>query len=169
MGYASHAVPRRGIDTVEPHPEAHARIPLPGSFAATPPASTHRGPRGTFYFYQVAPDVIYTQASGHMDHGCAEAFMAFCNRTFDRGRSTTLFHDWSGMTGYDSDARATLTRWSIDKRHAIASVVILVASKLVAMGIATANLATSPLGVTFHSHTSRDVFAQEFLATMRRR
>lgn len=145
------------------------RTPLPGSYGSMSPTSTHRGPRGVFYFYQVAPDVIYTQACGHMDHGCAEAFMTFVNRTFDRGRPTTLFHDWSKMTGYDSDARATLTRWTIERRASIAAAVILLRSKLVAMGVATANLATSPLGVEFRSHTSREAFAAEFLATTRRR
>lgn len=154
---------------MEKQTENHAPTPPPGSFATMQPTATHRGPRGTFYFYQLGPDAIYTQALGHMDHGCAEAFMAFANRTFDRGRSTTLFHDWSEITGYDSDARATLTRWTIDRRSSIASVVILVKSKLLAMGIATANLATAPFGVTFHSHTSREVFAKEFLAAMRRR
>ncbi len=143
------------------------RIPLPGAFASTLPTSTYKGPRGTFYLYQVAPYVVYTQAVGHMDHGCAEAFMAFVNRTFDRGRTTTLFHDWSGITGYDSDARATLTRWTIERRSVIGSVSVLVKSKLLSMGIATANLATMPMGVTFHSHTDRAVFEREFLAAMK--
>jgi hypothetical protein len=141
--------------------------PLPGSFASTKPAEEHALARGRIYLYQVTPRAIYAQVVGHLDVKGAEAFKAFADRAFARAPSTDMFHDWGEMTSYDSEARSSLTRWTIVNRKSIGSVVFLVRSKLVAMGVATANLATSPLGVTLHSHTDRAAFERELAKLVR--
>jgi hypothetical protein len=50
-----------------------------------------------------------------------------------RGARLALFHDWEAMTGYDSNVRQNLTAWSLEHRTQIASINILVRSKIVAM------------------------------------
>lgn len=57
------------------------------------------------------------------------------------------------MTGYDSDARQALTAWTDRQRPHLRGIHILVHSKIVAMGIAVANLATGGITVTYASRT----------------
>lgn len=143
----------------EPHPSR----PLPGPFASQKPAQTHTGPRGALYCYRVAPDVVFAQVVGHLDVEGAKVFMAFADPLLGRSSPVDMFHDWEDMTSYDSDARTALTKWTVDRRESLGTAVFLVTSKIVAMGVATANVATSPIGVTLHSHTERAAFEKAFL------
>ena len=138
--------------------------PLPGRFANTAPIATHVGSRGAIFLYRLKSDLVCCQVVGHLEVGLAERIRDYQRQSFRPGRRVHLFHDWAAMTSYDSASRSLLTEHVIADRALIGSVVLLTQSRLVAMGVATANLATSAVGVTLGSHTKRETFEQELLA-----
>lgn len=143
--------------------------PLPGAFAGYLPVEKYESPKARAFFYQPRRDLLVSQMVGHIDRGLAEAWKAFGERTLVQGIAIRVFHDWEAVTGYESEARTLLTSWSLDRRTLIKSVVVLTQSKMVAMGVATANLATSVVGLQMHSHTQRATFEKELEEALARR
>jgi hypothetical protein len=69
---------------------------------------------------------------------------------YAKGRDVYGFHNWLGMQNYETACRVELTEWVF--RHRSQSIFhIGVASRMVAMGVAVANLA---LGNLLHVHNS---------------
>jgi hypothetical protein len=66
------------------------------------------------------------------------------------------FHDWEDMNTYDAECRKVLTEWTLRHRGQIEGWHILVRSKLVAMGVATASLLIG--GGVIVSYNQRDKF-----------
>jgi hypothetical protein len=66
------------------------------------------------------------------------------------------FHDWEKMTGYESKCRKEMTEWTLNRRSRIKHHHVLLKSKLVAMGVATANLVLGGSMIT--SYTERSKF-----------
>ncbi len=150
---------------MQQHPNATAaRRPLPGRFAATEPAQTVHTDAGTFHLYVPKPGLVFCECIGHIDDVLARGLRGFGDRVMDRDGRTAFFHDWDACSGYDTSSRSFLTSWSVERRATIRSVVVLTRSKIVSMGVAAANLATSVVGLTMKAHTSRTEFEMRFLA-----
>lgn len=78
-----------------------------------------------------------------------------------------IFVDFSQMESYDSKARAHATAWCRDHFKAVSSVHILTKPGLVAMGVATAAMTLSIIGMRFLAYTNRSAFLAEFERTKR--
>lgn len=141
--------------------------PLPSSLGGLAAGATYQSAKCRCLFFQPAPSVIVSQMMGHIDRGATEALKAFGERQLARGIPQTFFHDWEAVTGYESEARTMLTSWSLDRRNLIRDVEVLTQSKIVAMGVATANLATSVVGVHMRSHTLRQTWDRELASAVR--
>lgn len=152
---------------METQPPNAGHAPLPAALGRRSPGATYESSRTRCAFYQLAPGVVLSQMAGHIDRGAAEALRSFGERQLSRGIPQRFFHDWEAVSGYESEARALLTTWSLERRTLIRGVVVLTQSKIVAMGVATANLATSVVGVHMQSHMLRAPFERELLDAVR--
>jgi hypothetical protein len=99
---------------------------------------------GSIRVSEPAPGVFLSVAMGRATSGTAGHIIRFAEEMLAAGRRLLVFHDWEGLTGYDPEARRTLTEWTgrispfWDGSH------ILLASRLVAMAISVASIATTP-------------------------
>ena len=112
-------------------------------------------PRGSTEIYFPAPNICICRARGH--YSLAQARMA--PEAYDAQGSQTQpiasFNDWSGLTSYDSEARKFLTIWTLSNARRLGATQFLVSSRVVAMGIAAANLATKAIRLPLVSYTNR--------------
>lgn len=76
------------------------------------------------------------------------------------------FHDRSRLRGHESASRVRLTDWGVAIRSSVDRVHVLVASKLVRMGVAVASIV---LGGMLVAHDDPVRFARELEATVRAR
>lgn len=120
--------------------------------------------RGELELWLASPDVVIQRIRGHASLPFAEAIGRFNDRLIRAGKKPLIFNDWEEMTGYDSDSRPPLTEWTARNRESLRGINILVHSKLVAMGIAVANLATGGITKTF---SSRAEFEQTIAQALR--
>jgi len=102
------------------------------------------------FLYNPAPGVLYTRVMGHVDRPCVQILMG----AFDRIASLTpdkieVFHDWERVTGYEAEVRPEYTRWSKSHVDRLASVHVLIRSRILAMGITVANVALNGV-ITAH-------------------
>lgn len=115
-----------------------------------PPRDAQRvsSDRGELQFWEVAPHVYATHMRGYMSPDMSRLIIARADPMFGRGATVSGFHNWLDMSNYDSQCRVELTAWVL--RHRTQSVLhIGVTSRMVAMGVAVANLA---LGNLIHVH-----------------
>jgi len=91
-----------------------------------------------------------TVVTGFMTRDMAQLLMDRADGLYARCREVYGFHNWLGMQNYETACRVELTDWVLRHRHQ--SVLhIAVASRMVAMGVAVANLA---LGNLIHVHST---------------
>jgi hypothetical protein len=114
--------------------------------------------RGSFHVYMPKRDMCVTRARGHFSLDLARLLPDALAPSFAEGRSVALFHDWEGMTTYDSAARRMLTSWVLSNIRSFQSQDFIVASRIVALGIAAASVATSLAGLPLVAHTKRAQF-----------
>ena len=107
------------------------------------------GKKGRIWVWSIAPSVYASEVKGHLDVAMAHLIIDAAEPLYQRG-FVHGFHDWFGMTGYDSQSRIDLTNWVLGHR-AQSRLFIGVRSKLVAMGVSVANLA---LGNLIETHSS---------------
>ena len=90
-------------------------------------------------------------------HAKEEVLDPILDAIADAGRRGQLvvFDDWEGVTGYDSAARVRLTEWTRKNLDAFRATHVLIASKLLAMGL---SLATRAAGLPVHVYQSRMEF-----------
>ena len=112
---------------------------LPLSLPPDPPESGGRKP-GTFSCERPEPWLVSGRISGHYAESMVGPYLAEMSRTLGQGRKVVGFHDWSEMTSYDTPCRLKMTDWVMRHRAQTERHYILLTSKLVAMGVATANL-----------------------------
>ncbi|MEW5853457.1 MAG: hypothetical protein AB2A00_32070 [Myxococcota bacterium] len=92
-------------------------------------------------WWSPARGIYCTAVSGHVDMECVQLLERGWMQTFERsGSSVVTFHDWSGVTGYETDARVQYTKWSEPIMKDVAMVHILLQSRIVAMGVSVANI-----------------------------
>jgi hypothetical protein len=94
---------------------------------------------------------------GHGDARFAPVITEQMEALATPARKLAVFFDVWGMRTYDAAFRAALTSWVADHRDAIAEFHVGLDSKIVAMGVAVANLA---LGGLVQAHTDRAVFSE---------
>ena len=111
--------------------------------------------RGTLRVEHFEAGLFRATVSGHFSTSLLQPYLRTLERALATGRATG-FHDWEGMETYDAECRKVLTEWTIRHRAKIEGWHILVRSKLVAMGVATASLLIG--GGTIVSYTDREKF-----------
>jgi hypothetical protein len=102
----------------------------------------------------------------HLSVELARRWIAAVSPLLKPGVKFDVFLDWGEMSGYDSDARRDLTSWLMEKRHSITSARFLVKSRLVRMGVATANLASTLMGLPMQSDASDTAFDSALAANL---
>lgn len=112
--------------------------------------------RGTAGYRYPQPGIFIGQVAGYFSSDMVDDYVDAMSKAFDRGRGAVGFHDWSELQGYDSNARKRLTEWVLQQRSKMVEHHILVRSKLVAMGVATASMLVG--GHIITSHTDRASF-----------
>lgn len=99
-------------------------------------------PRGGLSMAVLAPRVVDYRVWGHFDMELADRMLELVERELEQvpGRYVA-FHDWAGMTGYETRARLRLTAWVLKHRGRFDAIHILSTSSLVSMGVSVANMA----------------------------
>lgn len=97
-------------------------------------------PRGELAYWQLTPRVIVTEVRGFMTHDMARAIIEHASPLFEREPRVHGFHNWLAMVNYESACRVDLTAWVLRNRDK-AFLHIGVTSRMVAMGVAVANMA----------------------------
>jgi hypothetical protein len=128
-------------------------------------AKRARSDRGEFAFWLIAPDVCATYAQGYMTRNMAQLMILQLEPVYASGAMIYGFHNWLGMSNYESACRVDLTAWVLQHRKQTVAHIAL-ASRLVAMGVSVANLA---LGSPFHVHESEDALARALAEVMAKR
>ncbi len=126
-------------------------------------ASRHRvvdeaDARGRLQIYLPTGEACISVVTGHLSLRMAHRWIEVIDPYYARGVVFDTFHDWEKMESYDSGARRSLTTWVVANNKHIKSAHFLVGSKLVAMGVSAASLATALVGLPMRAHTSRDTF-----------
>jgi hypothetical protein len=115
-------------------------------------------------FSYPGPSIFLGRIEGHYSADMVSGYIRAMGRALEPGPSMWGFHDWYGMTGYDSICRKEMTDWVLARLSKMNGHHLLVHSKMVAMGVATANLVLG--GNALVSHTDRASF-ERALATVR--
>lgn len=103
-------------------------------------------------------DLVITVARGHLSEAMAKSWEETIDPHFAGGLRADTFLDWEHLTGYHSDARKRLTSWVLSRHRSILSARFLVASRMVAMGVSTASVAASLVGIKMTATSSRSDF-----------
>ena len=114
--------------------------------------------RGSLEIYLPPPNLLVNVARGHLSQFLARRWVDVIDVEFKKDRVFHSFQDWEAMTSYDSAARRVLTTWILANRKSVASSDFLVGSRIVAMGISTANVMTALAGLHMVAHTDRAEF-----------
>lgn len=117
-----------------------------------------RDDRGSLEIYLPSPDLCVTIARGHLSSAMARRWIDTIDPHFQRGVVFRTFHDWEGLSSYDSLARRLLTTWLARNSNRVVSADFLVTSRIVAMGLSAANVMTTLAGLTLVAHTERAAF-----------
>ncbi len=111
--------------------------------------------RGTLEITTVRPGVVLQRFRGHALGPMASVIGERLDRELSRAQQIIVFDDWEEATGYESEVRIRLTAWTRERLDRIPETHVLVRSKLLAMGIAVANVAVSG---KLRAYTSRAAF-----------
>lgn len=85
------------------------------------------------------PNLVVSRVTGHATLAMAQRYTSLLEGEILRG-PVEIFHDWSAVTGYDSDARRELNEFNARHGAAVLQAHLLVSSKLFAMGISVSSL-----------------------------
>lgn len=119
------------------------------SLIAPPHAQRIESARGSIGYWELRRDVYATEVRGYMTRDMAALIIARVDALYALGGKVYGFHNWFAMDNYESSCRVDLTAWVLHNR-AQSVLHIGVASRLVAMGVAVANVA---LGRLIEVHT----------------
>ena len=106
--------------------------------------------------------MLVTRVIGHANVDLLRFYITQAEREM-RGGPLRVFHDWSGLTGYDPAARDELKRWGKQHNRDFLGVHYLVRSKVVAMLISVAALS---MGRDLDATTDRAAFLRQLDATL---
>jgi hypothetical protein len=131
-------------------------------------ASTFETPRGRLTVASPAPGVLQTIATGHVDVAMADRIIAAGERVLAESKPLFGFHDWEGLTGYETECRKRLTEWGMRIRADVGAVHVLVRSRLVAMGVSVASLALQGMIVPYTERPPFEIALAAHLRKVRR-
>ncbi|OJY17047.1 MAG: hypothetical protein BGO98_12870 [Myxococcales bacterium 68-20] len=114
--------------------------------------------RGSVEVYIPAPSVAITRVCGHLSVPLAGIICEAITAQLAGGQRLALFNQWERMETYDSGARRLLTNSVLANIRGIASQQFILGSRIVAMGVSTANLATSLVGLQLVAYPTRAAF-----------
>jgi len=100
-----------------------------------------RGDRGDLVVSYPAKTVILFRYTGHIDATVMPTIVSSVDRVLRAGIRPDIFVDLYDVTGYDSQYRIEVTKWGGTIRDRVGVFMLLVRSKLVAMGVSVSNLA----------------------------
>ena len=101
------------------------------------------------------PHIELLRATGHANAEVADAILAHRDMILAECGRIAIFDDLEQAAGYESKVRTRLTSWTSQHRPQIANFHILTGSRLIAMGVAVANVA---LGGSIKVHLKRPDF-----------
>jgi hypothetical protein len=102
-----------------------------------------------------APGIVMSRVVGHADLPATRLYIARAQRELLTHRQIRVFHDWSEVTGYDSDARDAIRAFGKSNTDARVIARHLVRSRILSMAIETAGLV---LRRDFQATSDRRVF-----------
>lgn len=114
-------------------------------------------PTGSFEIFMPSTSICITRARGHFAFELARLLPETISPHMST-RPLVHFHDWELMRSYDSGSRRLLTNWVTANVRSFRSLDFMVSTRIVAMGIAAANVATSLSGISLVAHTKRSAF-----------
>ena len=126
-------------------------------------------PRGSYEIYFPAPNISVARARGHLSLALAQLAPEAFEAHGPQSELIASFNDWEAMTTYDSEARRLLTIWTLSNARKLRSVEFLVNSRVVAMGIAAANLAMKAIRLPLVSYTKRSEFESSLAQALERK
>ena len=117
-------------------------------------AGTEGGAAWQARWWSPAPGVFCTSVAGYFGFAAVELLQAGFLEVHEAAPEVLVrcFHDWAGVNKYDSNARASYTRFSAPLMVHVDSIDVLFSSRLMAMAIAVANLV---LGGKMHPLSER--------------
>jgi hypothetical protein len=121
--------------------------PLPSSKRILEPprdAPSVSTSRGTLTFWQLSAQIYATEMRGFMTQEMSNLIIERAEPLYVPGKKLHGFHNWIEMTNYDSSCRVELTAWVL-RHRAQSALHIGLRSRMVAMGVAVANLALGSL------------------------
>ena len=122
------------------------------------------GPRGhmrvRFVSRATPPNLVVSRITEHATLGMAERYTSLLDGEVLRA-PLEIFHDWSGMTGYDPDARKLLTDWNVRHSAHVQQVHMLVKSRVIAMGVSVSSLIA---GRDFAAYSDRRLWERPLAA-----
>jgi len=101
------------------------------------------------------PHVELLRAEGRASAEVADAILDHREKILSECGRIAIFDDLEHASGYDSNVRTRLTSWTSKHRPQITTFHILTGSRIVAMGVAVANVA---LGGSIKAHLKRADF-----------
>ncbi len=112
-------------------------------------------PKGVLTFERLCSAVLAFHFTGHLEEAAARKIIELRSAAFDDVERAEEFHDWWQMSSYDSASRALLTEDSLKRRQQISRIHLLIASRLVRMGV---SVATIVLGDQLVPYAERNAF-----------
>jgi hypothetical protein len=116
--------------------------------------------RGRMRIWWAAPNVMIQSTHGYTDAVVAKKVVDALGRSIPRAATFRMFHDAWEHEGYDTEFRVGMANWAKASSAAttgrLLSVDVLVRSKLVAMGVAVANLVA---GGIIRSHSRLETYS----------
>lgn len=120
--------------------------------------------RGAILYWELAPRVYMTEVRGFMTQPMSQLIMKQAEPLYAIGGKVHGIHNWFGMENYDSVCRVELTSWVLSHR-AQTGLHIGLRSRMVAMGVAVANLA---LGSLIQVHNEPRALEEALSSLLRR-
>lgn len=126
-----------------------------GSILEGAPA-TYPSTKGLVHLWEPRPGIIVTHVTGTLTAEGASAIELISRRTVARYGRLLGFHDWEGMTDYETAARSALVQLGVELFKVTEAVHILSASKIVQLAVRAAsvvvrNIRMAPDRLTFES------------------
>lgn len=96
--------------------------------------------KGTLRMWMLSPTTVTSRIEGFLDPELARAYLEFFDTALAKGGKFLGLNDWSKLDGYAPESRKMITRWTDANRAKFSRIVVYTESRLVRMGIATANM-----------------------------
>lgn len=104
--------------------------------------------------------VLYVCVTGHLSATVSEHTLARMHLWMNQLTRTEIFVDFEQVTGYDTVSRLNATSWCRKYRTRLEGIHFLTKPGIVAMGVATAAMTLTILGLRVEAHRVGETFRQ---------